>query len=105
MELRGIEPLTFSMRTRRATNCAIAPWLVSGPTEENFSRWRREIPNPLVGSGNGRGVDRDVSLVLGLASAGAEVDQPEGGAVAEAEVAGVCADRRAHSCAGIATVR
>ena len=25
MELRGIEPLTFSMRTRRATNCAIAP--------------------------------------------------------------------------------
>ncbi len=26
VELRGIEPLTFSMRTRRATNCAIAPW-------------------------------------------------------------------------------
>ncbi len=25
VELRGIEPLTFSMRTRRATNCAIAP--------------------------------------------------------------------------------
>src|SRR6202012_45434 len=24
VELRGIEPLTFSMRTRRATNCAIA---------------------------------------------------------------------------------
>jgi site-specific DNA recombinase len=26
VELRGIEPLTFSMRTRRATNCATAPW-------------------------------------------------------------------------------
>ena len=25
MELRGIEPLTYSMRTSRATNCAIAP--------------------------------------------------------------------------------
>jgi site-specific DNA recombinase len=27
VELRGIEPLTFSMRTRRATNCATAPEL------------------------------------------------------------------------------
>lgn len=27
VELRGIEPLTFSMRTRRATNCATAPGL------------------------------------------------------------------------------
>lgn len=25
VELRGFEPLTFSMRTRRATNCATAP--------------------------------------------------------------------------------
>ena len=25
VELRGLEPLTFSLRTRRATNCAIAP--------------------------------------------------------------------------------
>ena len=25
VELRGFEPLTFSLRTRRATNCAIAP--------------------------------------------------------------------------------
>lgn len=25
VELRGIEPLTYSMRTSRATNCAIAP--------------------------------------------------------------------------------
>ena len=26
VELRGLEPLTFSLRTRRATDCAIAPW-------------------------------------------------------------------------------
>jgi hypothetical protein len=25
VELRGIEPLAFSLRTRRATNCATAP--------------------------------------------------------------------------------
>ena len=29
VELRGIEPLTFSMRTRRATNCATAPCRVT----------------------------------------------------------------------------
>src|SRR3954451_7418972 len=26
VELRGIEPLTYSMRTSRATNCATAPY-------------------------------------------------------------------------------
>ena len=31
MELRGFEPLTFSLRTRRATNCAIAPRTGLGP--------------------------------------------------------------------------
>ncbi len=51
VELRGIEPLTFSMRTRRATNCAIAPWFVSEPTLENCSRWVGETPNRLVGRG------------------------------------------------------
>ena len=30
VELRGFEPLTFSLRTRRATNCAIAPRSTSG---------------------------------------------------------------------------
>ena len=29
VELRGLEPLTFSLRTRRATNCAIAPRIAS----------------------------------------------------------------------------
>jgi site-specific DNA recombinase len=36
VELRGIEPLTFSMRTRRATNCATAPCLK--PVEHNSAR-------------------------------------------------------------------
>lgn len=27
VDLRGIEPLTFSLRTRRATNCATGPKL------------------------------------------------------------------------------
>ena len=31
VELRGFEPLTFSLRTRRATNCAIAPCLAARP--------------------------------------------------------------------------
>src|SRR5688572_30745198 len=31
VELRGFEPLTFSLRTRRATDCAIAPETGSGP--------------------------------------------------------------------------
>src|SRR5918995_9629 len=31
VELRGLEPLTFSLRTRRATNCAIAPQRPAGP--------------------------------------------------------------------------
>ncbi len=30
VELRGIEPLTFSLRTRRATNCATAPRCTGG---------------------------------------------------------------------------
>jgi len=31
VELRGFEPLTFSLRTRRATNCATAPWCDRNP--------------------------------------------------------------------------
>lgn len=29
MELRGFEPLTFSLRTRRAPNCATAPFAIN----------------------------------------------------------------------------
>jgi site-specific DNA recombinase len=42
VELRGIEPLTFSMRTRRATNCATAPWC-SG----SISAWLAASGHPL----------------------------------------------------------
>src|SRR4051794_29579245 len=37
VELRGFEPRTFSLRTRRATNCATAPWC--GP-HDNTRRHR-----------------------------------------------------------------
>lgn len=43
VELRGFEPLTFSLRTRRATNCAIAPWTRKRyqPRPTRLSRGRR----------------------------------------------------------------
>src|SRR5660397_49491 len=54
VELRGFEPLTFSLRTRRATNCATAPQaeirLAPGPTRlrnrrrPRAPRERRSLP-------------------------------------------------------------
>lgn len=38
VELRGFEPRTFSLRTRRATNCAIAPYAV-----ESLARTTRAL--------------------------------------------------------------
>ena len=38
VELRGIEPLTYSMRTSRATNCATAPVPLAGDAENPSSR-------------------------------------------------------------------
>jgi hypothetical protein len=50
VELRGIEPLTFSMRTRRATNCATAP-----AVRAEFSSGRRLLADrPTVGRFEGR---------------------------------------------------
>ena len=40
VELRGFEPLTFSLRTRRATNCATAP----GPASRPEARWETLAP-------------------------------------------------------------
>ena len=40
VELRGFEPLTFSLRTRRATNCATAPGAPDGA--------RKKVP-PVAG--------------------------------------------------------
>lgn len=47
VELRGFEPLTYSMRTSRATNCAIAP--DTGST--GYQSWRvgRKRPTLLAG--------------------------------------------------------
>ncbi len=44
VELRGIEPLTFSMRTRRATNCATAPRTCGSEPSSHFA---------LIGAGPG----------------------------------------------------
>ena len=53
VELRGIEPLTFSMRTRRATNCAIAPWSYAGYQPERpkvlLASRPRQVIAPTVG--------------------------------------------------------
>lgn len=42
VELRGFEPLTFSLRTRRATNCAIAPdpMIIASPAARVPARGR-----------------------------------------------------------------
>ncbi len=49
VELRGFEPLTSSLRTRRATNCAIAPSSGAG-TKAITSAGRLVTPGPARGS-------------------------------------------------------
>ena len=51
VELRGFEPLTFSLRTRRATNCAIAPCFNSASTLPP----RRRVPTTRGYSPDARG--------------------------------------------------
>jgi len=46
VELRGFEPRTFSLRTRRATNCATAPWC-----DGNFNISVTPARNQLWGAG------------------------------------------------------
>ena len=41
VELRGLEPLTFSLRTRRATDCAIAPRTGWADQHRDFTTVRR----------------------------------------------------------------
>src|SRR4029453_16009306 len=41
VELRGLEPLTFSLRTRRATDCAIAPRTGWADQHGDFTTVRR----------------------------------------------------------------
>jgi hypothetical protein len=50
VELRGLEPLTFSLRTRRATSCAIAPRIGVGRSAPRLyhrqaeATWRASPP-------------------------------------------------------------
>ena len=80
VELRGFEPLTFSLRTRRATNCATAPVRLLSASR-NVSTRARACPNRLrraLGSGGGATADglgdgvhlRDSLGLLGLAGEG-----------------------------------
>ena len=47
VELRGFDPLTFSLRTRRATNCATAPDAPLDDAVGNVSTSPRRAPNRL----------------------------------------------------------
>ena len=81
VELRGIEPLTFSMRTRRATNCAIAPWSGSrlsartAPTET--ARLLACRPRQIVVAGEGDLIEmlEDRVLVVDIEDCGTRAAQ------------------------------
>jgi hypothetical protein len=66
VELRGLEPLTFSLRTRRATGCAIAPRIGVG----------RSAPRPY---------HRQAEAILGASPPASAV----GGSVAEPRASAV----------------
>ncbi len=72
VELRGFEPLTFSLRTRRATNCATAP--CAREREEEVTTASRANPNRgelCSGAGGlplGFGLLGDLGRLRGLAS-------------------------------------
>ena len=58
VELRGFEPLTFSLRTRRATNCATAPTTAStlacehlGDSAQGQSDFSQRRDLPTTGTG------------------------------------------------------
>jgi site-specific DNA recombinase len=97
VELRGFEPLTFSLRTRRATSCAIAPGCCRvTPTAQipytgrlpPSKSWTRRTPNrllvdrPLVagifGVRNRRSVRRDRDAAEGTEDGCRQVDRPDG---------------------------
>ena len=85
MELRGFEPLTFSLRTRRATNCATAPCAGEregkvttersatriDPIVVTATRQRSGAGDPaLLGLGIGRGLRRLLSRARCFAGEG-----------------------------------
>ena len=61
VELRGFEPLTFSLRTRRATNCATAPGRRSNRREQKRYHPPDRYPNR---PRNASGADGAVRLGL-----------------------------------------
>lgn len=84
VELRGFEPLTFSLRTRRATNCAIAPSCLNSPTSLASGSGRDEtrkgptspIPVGNQGSGKTRRVTVEAGSVSGGLSYSSSIDSP-----------------------------
>ena len=59
VELRGFEPLTFSLRTRRATNCATAPCASRRVAKIHERIWPDPIGSPAQDvRGSGRPGDR-----------------------------------------------
>ena len=78
VELRGLEPLTFSLRTRRATDCAIAPRIGVGRSARRLYHRQAEATLRTSPPSSARGesdLDSGASAVTGASCAG-EDDVP-----------------------------
>jgi hypothetical protein len=78
VELRGLEPLTFSLRTRRATDCAIAPRIGVGRSARRLYHRQAEATwrdSPPASAGGASDAEPGASAVTGPASR-ADVDPP-----------------------------
>ena len=68
VELRGLEPLTFSLRTRRATGCAIAPRIGVGRSARRLYHRQAEATwrdSPPASAGGESDADPGASAVTG----------------------------------------
>jgi hypothetical protein len=68
VELRGLEPLTFSLRTRRATDCAIAPRIGVGRSAPRLYHRQAEATwraSPPASAGGESDSDPGASAVTG----------------------------------------
>ena len=68
VELRGLEPLTFSLRTRRATDCAIAPRIGVGRSASRLYHRQAEAiwrASPPASAGGESDSDSGASAVTG----------------------------------------
>lgn len=83
VELRGIEPLTFSMRTRRATNCAIAPGGLLAEPLCHCSKQAPQTPNRGPHLGVYRPHPRGPGIRPSDSRPGGAADITTGGAVAD----------------------